>query len=170
MPSESLGSSDLGPAAFTHESIDQASGKPEEVEKEQPELQPANTLVQTVGTRPYHLTLQTVHNLSLVVLSFPRGLTLLMSPSDPHVPSQDGAAQLDVHRKFLPNYGKYLHWITFTFQGKGTNTKAQIMLPTRLEAACQLINGGASACFINCPFRVLRRSKNNGRRMVRTVR
>ena len=50
MPSESLGSSDLGPA-FTHESIDQASGKPEEVEKEQPELQPANTLVQTVGTR-----------------------------------------------------------------------------------------------------------------------
>ena len=51
MPSESLASSDLGPAAFAHESIDKASGKPEEVEKDQPELQPANTLVQTVGTR-----------------------------------------------------------------------------------------------------------------------
>jgi len=172
MSQDSVTDVDLDQALAAQKQYDNNIESPPKDEEEQPPVvqQPVNTLVQTVGNRPFHISLHTVHNLQLFILTFPRGLTLLMSPSDPKRPTANGVAQLDVHRKFLPTFGKYLHWITFTFQGTGNNVKAQIMLPTRLEAACNLIQGGASACFINCPFRVPRRPQTNKRRILRAVR
>merc|ERR1719319_446518 len=100
----------------------------------------------------------------MLVLSFPRGLTLLMASTDANRPSYGGLAQLDVHRKFLPSFNKYLHWISFTFQETGRKVQAQIMLPTRLTAACQLVQGGAQACFLQSPFRIQRRQQAPTRR------
>jgi len=172
MPQEPLDSPVLENVDMSDTKQDNQQPEPQEEQPEQPDGggEQVSTLVQTVGDRPFHMSIQTVHNLQLLILTFPRGLTLLMSPSDAKRPQSNGIAQLDVHRKFLPAFGKYLHWITFTFQGTGTNVKAQIMLPSRLAAACNLIQGGASACFINCPFRVPRRLQNNKRRVVRTGR
>jgi len=124
---------------------------------------PPSTLVQTVGNRSFKVTRMMVAQQMMLVLSFPRGLTLLTPDSDSNQPTENGVAQLDVHRKFLPSFNKYLHWISFTFT-TGHKVQAQIMLPTRLSAACQLVQGGASACFLHCPFRVQRRPQVPTRR------
>jgi len=148
-------------------------GEPAEVQQppqeEQPQY-PVSTLVQSVGNRPFELSLRTIHALQLLILTFPRGLTLLMAANDVNRPIVNGVAQLDVHRKFLPAFEKYLHWITFTFPTTGTKVQAQIMLANRLEAACNLIQGGACACFLNSPFRQQRRSQPSRRRIMASSR
>ena len=73
------------------------------------------TLVQTMGIRPYQTFLTTINQVPLATLKFPMGLTLLMSPSDPLLPATTGEARVDVHQKFLPIFGKFLHWISFRF-------------------------------------------------------
>ena len=77
-------------------------------------LFPVATLVQSVGNRPYELSTRTVHTIPVVILTFPRGLTLMMPDQVRDQLNQLGSARLDVHRKFLPNFGKYIHWIVFT--------------------------------------------------------
>jgi hypothetical protein len=139
-------------------------------EPAQPPQYPVSTLVQSVGNRPFEISLRTIHNLQLLILTFPRGLTLLMAATDANRPAVNGAAQLDVHRKFLPAFEKYLHWITFTFPTTGTKVQAQIMLANRLEAACNLIQGGACACFLNSPFRQQRRAQPSRRRILASSR
>ena len=122
------------------------------------------TLVQTMGIRPYQTFLTTINQVPLATLKFPMGMTLLMSPSDPLLPATTGEARVDVHRKFLPIFGKFLHWISFWFPT--TRVKAQIMRPNRTMAAYDLVRGGAAAVFINSPFRTPRRTQVNKRRTV----
>ena len=125
---------------------------------------PVITLVQSIGTRPYQTVMTTIHQTPLAILKFQRGLSLLMSPSCPLLPAMTGQAHLVVYRKFLPTFGKYLHWIKFSFNG--SRVLAQIMLPRRLGAACNLVAGGAAAVFMNPPlqrrsiFKNKRRCKN----------
>lgn len=134
------------------------------VEQNKEPQSPPSTLVQTVGNRPFKVVQMMVQQQLMLILSFRSGITLLMPTTDANRPTEGGVAQLDVHRKFLPSFNKYLHWISFTFQGTGGNVLAQIMLPTRLAAACQLVKGGASACFLQSPVRIQRRPQVPTRR------
>lgn len=129
-----------------------------------------NTLVQNVGPRPFEISDKEINNTQLLILTFPSGLTLLMPHADIKRPTENGVAKIDVHRKFLPTFGKYLHWIVFTFPKTGNQIKAQIMKQDRLEASYNLIHGGASACFISNPYTVHRQSHINKRRIRRTIR
>ena len=133
-------------------------------EERGPPVFPVVTLVQSVGNRPYELSTRTVHATPVVILTFPRGLTLMVPAHALDHLNQLGSARLDVHRKFLPNFGKYLHWIVFTFMQTGNRIKAQIVLRTRLAAACQMIREGGSACFLGNPLRTFRRSRSIGQR------
>lgn len=117
---------------------------------QQDEHNPPTTLVRTIGNRPYRTVLTTLNQIPIGILKFPRGLTLFMSPSSPLFPATTGEAHLDVHRKFLPIFGKFLHWITFTFPG--SRVKAQIMIPRRLEFAYNMVRGGSAAVFVNPPL------------------
>ena len=123
-------------------------GKSQDEEERAPPFFPVATLIQTVGNRHYELSTRTVHATPVIILTFPRGLTLMMPAQVLNNPNQPGLARLDVHRKFLPNFGKYLHWINFTFLQTENRIKAQIVLRTRLEAACRMIKEGGSACFL----------------------
>ena len=123
---------------------------------------PVITLVRSLGINQHRMCERSVDGHQLCVITFPghRGLTLLLSPSHPHCPrGMVGLVQLDVHRKYLTTYGKYLHWVTFTFQPTGHRVQAQIMLPSRLNEAYNMVEGGAAACFINSPFSLLRRTQ-----------
>ena len=133
-------------------------------EERGPPVFPVVTLVQSVGNRPYELSTRTVHATPVAILTFPRGLTLMVPAHALDHLNQLGSARLDVHRKFLPNFGKYLHWIVFTFMQTGNRIKAQIVLRTRLAAACQMIREGGSACFLENPLRTFRRSRSIGQR------
>ena len=62
-----------------------------------------------------------------------------------------GLVTLDVHRKFLPSHGKYLHWLQLTFPSSGATARAQVLLPGRLGAALAMVERGASAAFVNSP-------------------
>ena len=121
---------------------------------------PAVTLVQTVGNRPYELSTRVIHDTPVAILTFPAGLTLMVPSQVLNHLNQVGTARLAVHRKFLPNFGKYLHWIAFTFVQFGIRITAQIVLVTRLAAACQMIREGGTACFLANPLRTSRRSRN----------
>ena len=133
-------------------------------EQTQQEHKPAITLGIRLGIRPYQTVLTTINQVPLAILKFPRGLTLLMSPSDSLLPATTGEAQMDVHRKFMPMFGKFLLWIIFRFPT--TTVIAQIMRPSRTMAAYDMVRGGAAAVFINSPFRTPRRTQVNKRRTV----
>ena len=137
--------------------------QPDEQSNQQDDNNPATTLVQTIGTRPYQTVITTINQIPLAILKFQRGLSLLMSPSSPLLPAMTGEAHLDVHRKFLPMFGKYLHWITFIFHG--SRVMAQIMLPKRLGAAYTMVHGGSAAVFMNSPLH--RRSRVKNKRLQR---
>ena len=116
---------------------------------------PVSTLVQSVGQRPFKIRRQELPGVNLTVLTFPRGLTLIINGDDPNQPPSEGIAHLEVHRKFIPIYQKYLHWMTFTIPMVQNKVRAQIMPPNRFEAACEMVKWGAAACFINSnrPYR-----------------
>ena len=131
---------------------------------------PVATLVQTVGNRPYELSTRIVHGTLVTILTFPAGLTLMIPSQALNHLNQVGTARLAVHRKFLPDFGKYLHWIAFTFVQSGIRITAQIVLMTRLVAACQMISEGGTACFLANPLRILRRNRNTRSRNCITSR
>ena len=139
-------------------------------EERGPPVFPVVTLVQSVGNRPYELSTRIVHATPVAILTFPRGLTLMVPAHALDHLSQLGSARLAVHRKFLPNFGKYLHWIAFTFVQSGIRITAQIVLTTRLAAACQMIREGGTACFLANPLRTFRRSRNTRPRSCITSR
>jgi len=147
--------------------------KQEEVPEELPK-EPEPTLAQRLGVRNYHLTKKTLSGVEMLILVFPGvangpRLTLLMPAANPFPPNLYKEAQLDVHRKFLTSYGKFLHWISFGFPGLEGSVQAQIMLPTRLEAAVDMIKKGSSACFLDCPNRLKRRGQCT-KRVVKSAR
>jgi hypothetical protein len=118
-----------------------------------------NTFVKKL-IMPYKISSQTVVNgQEVMILTFAGGLTLLMASNDPNPPNMEGVAELDVHRKLLPAYGKYLHWICFSFPDRGVIVRAQLMLPSRLQAALVMVTSGAAAAFVQSPFRMQRRSR-----------
>lgn len=139
-------------------------------ESEHPQQYPVSTHVQYVGNRPFELSLRTINNLQLLILTFPRGLFLLMAANNANCPTVNGESELNVHRKFIPAFKKYLHWITFTFTTTGTKVHAQIMMANRLEAAGNLTQGGGSACFLESPFKQQRRSQPRRRRIMTSFR
>ena len=132
---------------------------------QQDEHNPPTPLVRTIGNRPYRTVLTTLNQIPIGILKFPRGLTLFMSPSSPLFPATTGEAHLDIHRKFLPIFGKFLHWITFTFPG--SRVKAQIMIPRRLEFAYNMVRGGSAAVFVNPPLQRRPRINNKRRAITR---
>lgn len=132
--------------------------------RQTPTVFPVSTLVQTVGDRPYERSTRVIHGTSVAVLAFPSGLTLLIPSQALNHLAQAGTARLSVHRKFLTGYGRYLHWMAFMFVQSGIKVTAQIMLMSRLAAACQMISGGGTACFLANPLRTSRRNKNTGPR------
>ena len=138
--------------------------------RQTPTVFPVSTLVQTVGNRPYERSTRVIHGTSVAVLAFPSGLTLLIPSQALNHLDQAGTARLSVHRKFLTGYGRYLHWMAFVFVQSGIKVTAQIMLMSRLEAACQMIGGGGTACFLANPLRTFRRNKNAGPRIRITTR
>ena len=73
------------------------------------------TLVQTVGNRPYERSTRVIYGTSIGILTFPSGITLMIPSQALSHLDQVGTARLTVHRKFLRDYGRYLHWIAFTF-------------------------------------------------------
>ena len=131
---------------------------------------PVATLVQTVGNRPYELSTRVVYGTLVTILTFPAGLTLMIPSQALNHLNQVGTARLAVHRKFLPDYGRYLHWIAFTFVQSGIKITAQIVLMSRLAAACQMISEGGTACFLANPLRTFRRSRNTRSRICITSR
>lgn len=132
--------------------------------RQTPTVFPVSTLVQTVGDRPYERSTRVIYGTSVAVLAFPSGLTLLIPSQALNHLAQAGTARLSVHRKFLTGYGRYLHWMAFMFVQSGIKVTAQIMLMSRLAAACQMIGEGGTACFLANPLRTSRRNKNTGPR------
>ena len=132
--------------------------------RQTPTVFPVSTLVQTVGDRPYERSTRVIHGTSVAVLAFPSGLTLLIPSQALNHLAQAGTARLSVHRKFLTGYGRYLHWMAFMFVQSGIKVTAQIMLMSRLAAACQMIGEGGTACFLANPLRTSRRNRNTGPR------
>ena len=127
------------------------------------------TLVQSLCLRKYSNSIQTRgnHQLCVITILSHTSLTLIMSecnPLRPHI--TNGLVKVDVHRKFLPYYGKFLHWISFIFMGSCLRVQAQIMLPGRLDAAYTMVEGGAAACFVNSPFRLERRAQRKNKRQI----
>ena len=96
-----------------------------------------------------------IYNVDLVVLTFTGGLTLLMSRNQINRPLINGYAKLGLHRKFLPEHHKFIHWINFDFMENSFKFAAQIMLSTRLQAGCTMIEEGQQSntccCFLNNP-------------------
>jgi len=126
-------------------------------DQKEEEPTPVNTFVKKL-IMPYKISSQQVVNgQEVMILTFAGGLTLLMSPNDPNPPNMEGMAELDVHRKLLPAYGKYLHWICLSFPNRGVIVRAQLMLPGRLQAALAMVSSGAAAAFVQPPFRMQRR-------------
>ena len=135
-----------------------------------PSAFPVTTLVQTVGNRPYERSTRIIYGVSVAVLTFPAGLTLMVPSQALNHLNQVGTARLTVHRKFLPDHGRYLHWMAFMFVQSGIKVTAQIVLVSRLGAACQMISEGGTACFLANPLRIFRRSRNTRSRICITSR
>ena len=131
------------------------------------------TLVHRLGIRKYFVTKKTLNGVKMLVLIFPGSggprLTLLTPAASHFGENNRGEAELDVHRKFLTSYGKFLHWISFGFPGQERRVQAQIMLPTRIQAAIEMVSKGTSAAFLDCPPSLQRRGQAN-KRIVRMGR
>ena len=138
--------------------------------RQTPTVFPVTTLVQTVGNRPYERSTRVIYGTSVAVLTFPSGITLLIPSQALNHLDQAGTARLSVHRKFLTGYGRYLHWMAFMFVQSGIKVTTQIVLMSRLAAACQMVSEGGTACFLANPLRTSRRNKNTGPRIRITTR
>ena len=138
--------------------------------RQTPPVFPVTTLVQTVGNRPYERSARVIYGTSVAILTFPSGITLMIPSQALSHLDQVGTARLTVHRKFLTDYGRYLHWLAFMFVQSGIKVTAQIVLVSRLGAACQMISEGGTACFLANPLRTFRRSRNTRSRICITSR
>ena len=131
---------------------------------------PVSTLVQRVGQRAFRQSYRYIMGERILLIEFPRGLTVLMGAHNPNRPFSNGFAEILVHRKFLIHAARYLHWIRLNFHREGTSTQAQILLQGRLQTAIAMIRRGACACFLQSPVRSLRREANTRRRSLQANR
>ena len=129
---------------------------PQDVTGQEPNF-PISTLVQRVGHRTFRMSYRDIMGERVLLIEFPRGLTVLMGAHNPGRPFSNGLAEILVHRKFLIQAARYLHWIHLRFPREGTSIQAQILLPDRLHTAMAMIQRGACACFLQSPMRPLRR-------------
>ena len=131
---------------------------PEVNENEQPQY-PAASLTQQANNKAFLLGRRRIGANTFKIVSFERGLTLILPEDAENHPHTDGRADIHVHRKFLNNFGKFLHWIIFSFNNPNSRISipAQIMLPHRFDAGCEIVRNGGTACFLANPFPQRRR-------------
>ena len=141
---------------------------PEEEENEQPPF-PLGSLTQQVFNKAFLLGRKRIGANMFKILSFNRGLTLILPEDAENHPHTDGQCDIFVHRRFLNQYEKFLHWIIFVFKNPNNQISipAQIMLSTRVGAGCEITKDGGAACFLNNPFPQRRRTSRRfqGRRI-----
>ena len=127
---------------------------PEEEENEGNPYPLAISLIQQSLNRDFVLGRRRNGDHVLKILRFNGGLTLILPEEGENHPHTDGRCDIFIHRKFLDQYAKFLHWMVFVFKNPNNqfSIKAQIMLPTRVEAGCEFAKNGYAACFINNPF------------------
>ena len=122
-----------------------------------------STLVQSSEGKNFLISRRTVEGTKILIVTFPRGLTILMNANNVNRPRCPGEATIEVHRRFITREAKWLHYVRILFI-HGRQIQAQILLPSRLSAALELIKGGHCGCFLQNPLRPLRQSRNLRRR------
>ena len=127
---------------------------PEEEENDEPPYPLATSLIQQALNKEFLLGRRRNGEHMLKILRFDRGLTLILPEDGENHPHTDGQCDIFIHRKFLDQYEKFLHWMVFVFKNPNNqiSIRAQIMLPTRVDAGCVLAKNGHAACFTNNPF------------------
>ena len=123
----------------------------------------SSTLVQRSARKNFLISRRTIRGTELLIVTFPRGLTILMNANNVNRPRCPGEATIEVHRRFITREAKWLHYVRILFI-HGRQIQAQILLPSRLSAALELIKCGGSGCFLQNPLRPLRQSRNLRRR------
>ena len=115
-------------------------------------------LMQDHGIKQYTTWRRRIGQQDITSIKFNHmGLTVILSTSHPQTPPNcSGNANLAIYRKFLPDYGKFLHYVIIAFSGSDTKLKVQVLLTGRLTAGLQMIQRGCAAAFTNPPFRPLR--------------
>ena len=131
---------------------------PEEEENEHPPY-PLASLTQQANNKAFLLGRRRIGADMFKIISFERGLTLILPEDEADHPHTAGHADIHVHRKYLNNFGKFLNWIIFSFKNPNNRISipAQIILPTRVDAGCEIVRNGGTACFLNNPFPQRRR-------------
>ena len=132
---------------------------PEEEENEQPPF-PLASLIQQALNKEFLLGRRRNGEHMLKILRFDRVLTLILPEDGETHPHTAGQCDIFIHRKFLNQYEKFLHWIIFVFKNPNNQISipAQIMLPTRVGAGCEIVKDGGAACFLNNPIPQRRRT------------
>ena len=127
---------------------------PEEEENDEPPYPLATSLIQQALNKEFLLGRRRNGEHILKILRFDRGLTLILPEDGENHPHTNGQCDIFIHRKFLDQYEKFLHWMVFVFKNPNNqiSIQAQIMLPTRVDAGCVLAKNGHAACFTNNPF------------------
>ena len=127
---------------------------PDEEENKGPSYPLEISLIQQALNRDFVIGRRRSGDHVLKILRFNGGLTLILPEEGENHPHTDGRCDVFIYRKFLDQYEKYLHWMVFVFKNPNNqfSIKAQIMLPTRVEAGCEFAKNGYAACFINNPF------------------
>ena len=127
---------------------------PEEEENDEPPYPLATSLIQQALNKEFLLGRRRNGEHILKILRFDRGLTLILPEDGENHPHTNGQCDIFIHRKFLDQYEKFLHWMVFVFKNPNNQISipAQIMLPTRVDAGCVLAKTGHAACFTNNPF------------------
>ena len=122
-----------------------------------------SSLITDFGRVNYESSEKNIFGQNVRVITFtPSRVTLLM-PYDEAPKLGTGNAHLKQYRKFLPNLGKYVHWLSFGFiEPNGSQErkiKAQILLKGRLQVGLSMTKKGASAAFVDIQCRSIRRRK-----------
>ena len=120
-------------------------------------------LIRTVESMTFEVTNHQIGSVLYKVLQFTTGLTLTFR-SNPLLPVTGGTARLQVYKKLIPRYQKYLIWIEFKIHRTGRTISAQWILANRVRRACSLMREGLPTCFNRNPF-LIRRSTKSPRRI-----
>lgn len=95
---------------------------------------PVSTLIQAVHNKPFVVRHRTTMGRRMKRLEFRVSLTLLMDDDNQLIQDVMGNAKIEVHRKFMPQYEKFLHWIKIVIGTDGPTIKAQLFFD--MELAC----------------------------------
>lgn len=97
-------------------------------------MYPVSTLVQEAYERPFVIRYRNMRGRTLKRLEFPHSLTLLMEKDNNMIITTQGTADVQIHRRFWQEFGKYLHWVKITIREGGPVIQAQLC--STEEQAC----------------------------------